>query len=80
MTKQFQELFPSISKMSDEDLMNQIGEIRRRKYTERPAKVNHEKAERAPAAKRNVSKVSKLLGGMSEEQRLSLIKLLEGES
>ena len=78
MTKLISSLFPAISEMTDEQLQQHIGDIRRRKYIERPAKVKHEKDAHAPQQKKAVSKVSKLLSSMSEVDREALIKQLEG--
>ena len=77
MTKQFESLFPHISDMSDEQLAHHIGEIRRRKYTERPAAAARKvKAER-PENSKQVSKVTKLFADMSPEDRAALIAQLE---
>lgn len=79
MARQFDTLFPHLNGMDDEQLRNHIAEIRRRKYIERPAKAKRVAKAEAPAKKRAATKTIKLVAGMSEQERLELIKLLEGE-
>jgi hypothetical protein len=64
--------------MTDEQLANHIGDIRRRKFIERPAKAKHESDAAKPERKARASKVTKLVGGMTDAEREELIKLLEG--
>lgn len=61
-----------ITAMTDEELRNHIKAIRDRRYAGATAK-------RAAPAKRNQKKKSLDLNGMSNEERLALLKELQGE-
>ena len=79
MSKQFNTLFPHISDMTDNELRSHIGEIRRRKYIERPASKRRVEKAAKPESTKKSAKVTKLVQEMSPDQISELMKLLEGE-
>lgn len=77
-----QDLAKPIDQMSDDELLERLRVIKHNRFVERPAvKAREEKAEkkeRKTVMKKASNKIDKMLEGMSEEQRLNLIKLLGG--
>lgn len=75
---QLQDLAKPVDQMTDDELMAHLRRIRENRMTERPAA----KARAARGAKKEsrakVSKVDKMVNGMSEADRLALIELLKG--
>lgn len=73
------DLVLDVRKMTTAELHEHVRRIRHSKYVERPATAaRKEKRERKTGAKAG-SKVSKLLAGMTEEEREALLKQLEAE-
>lgn len=69
-----------IDRMTDEELLERLREIRHRRSIERPAaKAIVDRAERK-ATRGKLSAIDKLLAGLSEEDRARLLEQLEGGS
>lgn len=72
------DLTKDISTMTDEELTAHIKEIRNNKYVAKPAVVKRTVTEPAKQEHNTaVRKVNKLVDGMTAEQQLQLLKLLE---
>lgn len=79
MARQLDSLFTHLRDMTDEQLQQNISEIRRRKFHVRPAAANRKAAAEKPARKAKNTKVTKLVAAMSDDERAKLIALLEQE-
>jgi len=74
---QLKDLVKPIDKMSDEELLERLREIRHRKTVERPAaKARVEKAEKKQSRGR-MSAMDKLLAALTPEEQAELMKSLE---
>lgn len=72
---QLPDLVKPVEQMTDEELTARIRELRNNRNTIRPAAQNHTKRAAKKGAQKRISKVEKLMQGMSRED---LIKLLGG--
>lgn len=70
-------LIRDIRKMSTEELREHVRKIRHNKYVVKPALQEHKAKPVRQEGKRAMSKLDKLLRGMTDEQRAALIKELE---
>lgn len=76
------DLIKPIDQCTDEELLERLREIKHNRFVERPAvKAREEKAERQERKKgaRKAASIESMVEGMSEAQRLELIKLLGGD-
>jgi hypothetical protein len=69
----------NLSDMTDSELREHVAHIRHNKYVAKPAKAKHISDAEKPEKKKRGSAVSKLLDGMSEDERAQLLLLLEGD-
>lgn len=72
---QLENLVKPLDQMTEEELHQRIRELRNNRNTVRPAAQNHTKRAAKKGAQKRISKVEKLLQGMSRDD---LIKLLGG--
>ena len=72
-------LVKPIDMMTDEQLRERLKEIRHRRDVERPAAENHRRKSATKKVAPVVSKLDKLLAGMTAEEREELLKSLEGD-
>jgi len=71
-------LIRPLEKMTDEELLERLRNVRHNREVIRPASQKHiEKAEKKAGAK-VAGNIQKLLEGMNEEEREALMKQLEG--
>jgi hypothetical protein len=72
-------LLNRISEMSEDELRQHVQDVRHRREIIRPAKQKHIEREERSDSRRVVSKLEKLAGEMSEEERAKLIAQLQLE-
>lgn len=77
MARQLHELLDRFSDMSDDEALEKIREIRRRKYEEKPAVKQRQQKQTKKTANKAKSRIENLMSGMSEEQKARLLKELE---
>jgi len=70
-------LVKTIDQMSDAELMERIREIRHNRETVRPAAAKHVERAETKTSRKKVSSVEKLLEGLSDAERASLLAQLE---
>ena len=80
MGKQLDALFTPVNKMTDDELIQHIAEVRRRKYIERPAAKKHVEQAEKPERKKRESKVMDLVRGLTPEQLAMLLGDQSGEN
>jgi glutamyl-tRNA reductase len=71
-------LIKPIDLMTDEELKERLKEIRHRRETVRPAAQEHKRKAATKKVAPVVSKLDKLLAGMSPAEREELLRSLEG--
>lgn len=70
-------LVKTIDQMTDAELMERVQQLRHSRETVRPAAAKHVERAETKTSRRKVSSVEKLLEGLSEEERASLLTQLE---
>lgn len=73
---QFKDLVKDVSKMTDAELMEHVRGIRHNKYVARPAAARRRSDERKKVVKSTTSKVDKIVGKLSAEERAKLLAQL----
>ena len=69
----------NLSDMTDEELREHVKHIRHNKYVAKPARAKHVADAEKVVKRQRVSKVDKLLAGMTDEDRQQLLLTLEGD-
>lgn len=77
---QLKDLVKPISDMSDEELMERLRTIRHNRTAARPAAKAHAKRAAKKGAVTRISKVDKLLEGLSREEILKLLGETDGSA
>lgn len=74
---QLHDLVKPLDKMSDDELLEHLRSIKHRRTVERPAHKAHVERAEKKVTRGKVKKVTNMLEGLSEDDRLALIKQLE---
>lgn len=72
------DLVRPISKMTDEELMDRLREMRHKREVVRPASRKHVERAETKVVRKKVSGVEKLVAGLSPAEKAALLRQLEG--